>query len=96
MIELKDVIQLWLVANKNVGRSWELCQDPDDTYVVKPKNPKHYKTNARILLLGDSVKMHYDDNPQWDDKQCHSEIVMAYDKEFFSKIARWMRFVRRA
>lgn len=100
MIELKDVMKLWMAANKNLARSWELVLD-DDAWVLSPKNKKHYKVNARAPIYSDHMKLHYDDdtmmvNPgQSTERTCHTEIIQAYDPEFFQKLAKWMHFVRR-
>lgn len=95
MIELKDIVQLWLKTNKNISRSWELIEDNGGVWVLQPRWPKHYKKNSRVVMLVDCVKMHYDDDEVFMDKGCHSENVMAYDQEFFQKLVKWLRFVRR-
>lgn len=69
--------------------------DPDDMWVVEPKNKRQYRVNTRILIKNDCIKMHYDDDLQHEEKGCHTEILMAYDKNFFTKIQQWMRRVRR-
>jgi hypothetical protein len=101
MIELKDVILLWMATNKNLSRSWELIQDPDDAWVLRPKNAKFYKIRSRAPIYADYMKLHYDDdvamvNPnESTEHACHTEIVWAYDPTFFQKLAKWMHFVRR-
>lgn len=95
MIDLKDVVNFWITTNKNISRSWIMIQHPDDAWVLEPKWPKLYKVNARIVILNDCLKMHYDDELVTMDRGCHHEMVMAHDKEFFPKILKWMRFVRR-
>lgn len=95
MIELKDIVQLWLATNKNINRSWVLAIDPGGMWVLSPKTPKHYKTNSRAIMLADCVKLHHDDDEQIMDKGCHTETIVAYDHEFFQRLSKWMRFVRR-
>ena len=95
MIELKDVINLWLTTNKNLNRSWQLTVDVGDVWVLHPKTPKHYKNNARAVMLVDCIKLHHDDDEVFMDKGCHTKIIMAYDKEFFQKLIQWTRAVRR-
>jgi hypothetical protein len=101
MIELKDVIKLWMATNKNLSRSWELIRDPDNAWVLKPKSTKFYKVNSRAPIYSDHMKLHYDDdtmmmNPgQSTEKACHTEIIQAHDPQFFQKLAKWMHFVRR-
>lgn len=95
MISLKDVIKFWMKTNKNISRSWRLIQHPDDAWIIEPKSPRLYRTNARILIQDDSVKLHYDDELQSMERGCHHDFVMAHDKDFFTKIVKWMRFVRR-
>jgi hypothetical protein len=101
MIELKDVIMLWMTTNKNISRSWEMIQDPDDTWVLKPKNVRHYKVNTRAPIHADYMRLHHDDDAmmvtpgQSTEKACHTEIIQAYDPAFFQKLMKWMRLVRR-
>ena len=95
MISLKDVIQVWMATNKNLSRSWQLAQDPDDTWILKPKEPKFYKNCARAIVMLDRITLHYDDDNSCLDRGCHSEIILAYDPTFFQKLSKWMRFVRR-
>lgn len=96
MIDLKDVVALWLKCNKNRARSWVIEPDPDDTWILKPINPKLYKTKSRGIIFSDTMKLHYDDdgiNPP--ERGCNTVIVLAGDPQFFQRLAEWMHFVRR-
>ena len=94
-IKLRDIIRFWITTNKNLSRSWYVKIDPDDTWVVEPMHPRQYRVNARILIKDNHIKMHYDDDHQHEEKGCHTEILLAYDKNFFAKIQQWMKRVRR-
>lgn len=94
MITLKDVVELWMATNKNLSRSWQLVED-GDVWTLKPIMAKHYKVNSHAIIMNDFMKLHYDDDDVIMEKGCHTKMIQAYDKEFFQKLAQWMRAVRR-